>query len=102
MVQNGTVSRPSVPYHLEMSVKELTLKQLLSVSCSTCGAAPGQQCILHYGGVRFAPHPTRRFDLIRNERISGLIAMEQGEIAKFKIAARLKKNVRDPGRASAL
>ena len=48
--------------------------------------------MLHYGGVRFGPHPTRKFDLIRNERLSGLIAMEQGEIAKLKVAARLKKN----------
>jgi hypothetical protein len=75
IVQNGTVLRPSAPYHLGMTVKELTLQQLLSVYCSTCGAAPGEQCVLHYGGVRFAPHPTRKFDRIRNERLSGSIAI---------------------------
>jgi hypothetical protein len=101
-VQNGTVLRPSAPYHLGMTVKELTLQQLLSVSCSTCGAAPGEQCVLHYGGVRFAPHPTRKFDQIRNERLCGLIAMEQGEIAKLKMAARLKKNARSLGLLSNL
>jgi hypothetical protein len=75
-----------------MSVKQPTLKQMLSVSCSTCGAAPGDQCVLHYGGVRFAPHPTRKFDQIRNERLSGLIAMEQVEIDKLRAAARLTRN----------
>jgi hypothetical protein len=75
-----------------MNTKEFTLKQVLSVTCSTCGAAPGEPCVLHYGRARFAPHPARKFDRIRNERLSGLIAMEQGT-AKLRAAAQLKKNV---------
>jgi hypothetical protein len=91
----GMLVRPAEGWWIgvkTMSVRQPTLKQLLSVTCSTCGAAPGEQCVLHYGGVRFAPHPTRKFDQIRNERLSGLIAMEQVEIAKLKLAARLSRN----------
>jgi hypothetical protein len=95
IVQNGTVLRPGVFYPAGMA-KELTQRQLLSVSCSTCGAAPGDQCVLHDGGVRFSPHPARKFEKVRNELLL-IQTMQKMEAARHKVAARFKENVRSPG-----
>jgi hypothetical protein len=43
-----------------MKVKELTRKQQSSIRCPTCGAAPGERCVLNSGGLRFEPHPDRK------------------------------------------
>ena len=40
--------------------KELTLKQMLSVPCPTCGAAIGEGCELHTGALRTEPHRDRK------------------------------------------
>jgi hypothetical protein len=40
--------------------KELTLKQILSVPCNTCGAALGEVCELHTGAPRSEPHRDRK------------------------------------------
>jgi len=47
-----------------MKTKELTLKQINSVPCTTCWAAIGEACELHSGALCFAPHPDRRFSAI--------------------------------------
>jgi len=47
-----------------MKTKELTVKQINSVRCTTCWAAIGEPCELHSGGMRFAPHQDRRFAAI--------------------------------------
>jgi len=39
---------------------ELNPKQVLSVRCPTCGAAPGKQCELSTGQPRTDPHRDRR------------------------------------------
>ncbi|MGB8064065.1 MAG: hypothetical protein WCF26_19390, partial [Candidatus Sulfotelmatobacter sp.] len=43
-----------------MKVKELTPKQILSVPCTTCGAAIGEACELHTGDLRTEPHRDRK------------------------------------------
>jgi hypothetical protein len=43
-----------------VKTKELTLKQILSVFCATCGAAIGEACELHTGALRFEPHRDRK------------------------------------------
>jgi hypothetical protein len=40
--------------------KELTLKQILSVPCPTCGAATEEPCELHTGAPRTEPHRDRK------------------------------------------
>jgi hypothetical protein len=44
-----------------MKTRELTLKQINSMPCTTCWAAIGEACELHSGALRFAPHQDRRF-----------------------------------------
>jgi hypothetical protein len=44
-----------------MKFTELTIKQVLSIACPTCGVAAGQQCIRHSGGEpRVEPHIARK------------------------------------------
>jgi len=43
-----------------MKTKELTLKQILSVPCPTCGAATEEACELHTGARRTEPHRDRK------------------------------------------
>jgi len=43
-----------------MKTKELTPKQILSVRCRTCGAAPGEVCELNTGAPRTGPHWDRK------------------------------------------
>jgi hypothetical protein len=43
-----------------VKTKELTPKQILSVPCSTCGAAVGEVCELHTGAPRTEPHRDRK------------------------------------------
>jgi hypothetical protein len=43
-----------------VKTKELTLKQMLSVPCPTCGAALDEGCVLHTGARRTAPHRDRK------------------------------------------
>jgi len=40
--------------------RELTRKQILSVPCTTCGAAIGEGCELHTGALRTEPHRDRK------------------------------------------
>jgi 4-hydroxy-3-methylbut-2-en-1-yl diphosphate synthase IspG/GcpE len=43
-----------------VKTKELTLKQILFVSCPTCGAATKEVCELHSGAPRTEPHRDRK------------------------------------------
>jgi len=43
-----------------MKTKELTPKQILSVPCTTCGAAIGEACELNTGDLRIEPHRDRK------------------------------------------
>ena len=47
-------------YYLVVKTKELIPKQILSVPCTTCGAAIGEVCELHTGAPRTEPHRDRR------------------------------------------
>ena len=47
-------------HHVVMKTKELTLKQILSVPCPTCGAATKESCELHTGARRTEPHRDRK------------------------------------------
>ena len=49
-----------MPHHAGMKSKELTAKQILSVPCTTCGAAVGEACELHTGALRTEPHRERK------------------------------------------
>jgi hypothetical protein len=43
-----------------VKTKELTLKQIFSVSCPTCGAAKEEACELHTGAMGTEPHRDRK------------------------------------------
>jgi hypothetical protein len=45
---------------IAVKTKELTLKQILSVLCPTCGAATEEACVLHTGAPREEPHRDRK------------------------------------------
>jgi hypothetical protein len=60
-VLNGTVLRLVLSHRLRMKKKDLTAKQLSSVSCPTCGVAAGKRCVLHSGTLRSEPHVDRKF-----------------------------------------
>jgi len=47
-------------HYAGMKSKELTLKQILSVPCTTCGAAVEEVCELHTGAPRTEPHRDRK------------------------------------------
>jgi hypothetical protein len=49
-----------VVYSVAMKTKELTLQEILSVPCLTCGAATAEPCELHSGALRREPHRDRR------------------------------------------
>jgi hypothetical protein len=43
-----------------MKTKELGVKQINSVRCTTCGAATGEPCELHSGALRFEAYWDRK------------------------------------------
>jgi hypothetical protein len=43
-----------------MKKKDLTLQQLRSVPCPTCGVPAGDRCLLHSGGLRSDSHVNRK------------------------------------------
>jgi hypothetical protein len=45
-----------------MRMRDLTLTQLSSVACPTCGAAVGERCLLHSGAPRSEPHVDRKLN----------------------------------------
>ena len=47
-------------HYIAVKTKELTLKQILSVPCPTCGAAAEKACELHTGTLRTEPHRDRK------------------------------------------
>jgi hypothetical protein len=47
-------------HYVVVKTKKLTLKQILSVPCTTCGAAIGEACELHTGTLRIEPHRDRK------------------------------------------
>jgi hypothetical protein len=47
-------------HYRDVKTKELTPKQVLSVPCTTCGAAVGEVCELHTGAPRTEPHRDRK------------------------------------------
>ena len=53
-------SRLGTLHDVGVKTKELTPKQILSVPCTTCGAAIGEACELHTGAPRTEPHRDRK------------------------------------------
>jgi hypothetical protein len=47
-------------HYVVVKTRELTPKQILSVPCTTCGAAVGEACELHTGTPRTEPHRDRK------------------------------------------
>jgi hypothetical protein len=47
-------------HYVAVKSKDLTLKQMLSVPCPTCGAAIEEPCELHTGALRTEPHRDRK------------------------------------------
>jgi hypothetical protein len=47
-----------------MKKKDLTLHQLRSVPCPTCGVPAGDRCLLHSGGLRSDSHVDRKLAAI--------------------------------------
>jgi len=55
-----------------MSIRNLTIEQLSSVPCPTCGVGPRELCVLHSGGSRSDPHLDRKFaavEVIKTKRL---------------------------------
>jgi hypothetical protein len=55
-----------------MRMSHLTVKQLFSVPCPTCGVATGERCLLNSGAPRSEPHVDRRLsaaEAIEKKRI---------------------------------
>jgi hypothetical protein len=50
-----------------LAMRKTSAKRILAIPCPTCGAKPGEQCELHSGQPRNAPHRDRR--LTAKERI---------------------------------
>ena len=48
------------PYDGRVKSRELSLKQILSVPCPTCGASVKEVCELHTGTPRTEPHRDRK------------------------------------------
>ena len=59
-VLNGTALRLVLSHPIQMRMSDMTAKQLFSVSCPTCGVAPGERCLLHSGAPRTEPHLDRK------------------------------------------
>ena len=71
-VLNGTVLRLVLSHLIHMRMSDLTAEQLFSVPCPTCGAAPGERCLLHSGAPRSEPHVDRKLcaaEAIETKRI---------------------------------
>ena len=47
-------------HYVVVKTKDLILKQILSVPCTTCSAAIGEACELHTGALRTEPHRDRK------------------------------------------
>jgi hypothetical protein len=47
-------------HYVVVKTKELTLKQMLSVPCPTCGAKATEVCELQTGALRTEPHRDRK------------------------------------------
>jgi hypothetical protein len=58
-----------------MKAVDLAPKQILSVSCPTCGAVPGKRCELSAGGLRNTPH--------RDRELSAAEALERATADRF-------------------
>ncbi|SPF41883.1 hypothetical protein SBA1_400028 [Candidatus Sulfotelmatobacter kueseliae] len=58
--QNCAFLQREMSHHVVMKIRELTPKQILSVPCTTCGAAVGEVCELHTGAPRTEPHRDRK------------------------------------------
>ena len=58
--QNWAFLHRGMSHHAVMKTRELTPKQILSVPCTTCGAAVGEDCELHTGAPRTEPHRDRK------------------------------------------
>jgi hypothetical protein len=57
------IEHPSAPetlHYVVVKTRKLSLKQILSVPCTTCGAAVGEACELHTGDPRTEPHRDRK------------------------------------------
>ena len=70
--------------------KELTLKQMLSVPCPTCGAAIGEGCELHTGALRTEPHRDRKLsaaEAVETERSKRLQPVRESHSIFFWITS---------------
>jgi hypothetical protein len=52
--------QPETLHYVVVKTRDLTLKQILSVPCTTCGATIGEACELHTGDPRTEPHRDRK------------------------------------------
>jgi len=47
-------------HYVGVKTRELTAEEILSLPCTTCGAAVGEPCGLHTGALRSEPHRDRK------------------------------------------
>jgi hypothetical protein len=74
-----------------VKTKELTPEQILSIPCTTCGAAIGEVCELHTGLPRTEPHRDRKLsaaDAVELQRKTGKLIT--GKL-KFKLKLKTGK-----------
>jgi len=53
------------PHSIRVKKSELTLKQISSVRCPTCGVPARTRCVLHSGAPRSESHVDRKFAAIK-------------------------------------
>ena len=73
-----------------MKTKELTAEQILSIPCTTCGAAIGEVCELHTGAPRTEPH--------RDRKLSAADAVELKQKTGKLITGKLKLKLQKTGK----
>jgi hypothetical protein len=60
MSNSEHLSSSGTVHYVAVKTKELTLKQILSVPCPTCGATTQEACQLHAGALRTEHHRDRK------------------------------------------
>lgn len=78
-----------------MKKRELSTRQLSSVSCPTCGVAAGQRCLLHSGALRAEPHLDRKFSAIEALQTRHAISQQNRRINQP-----LRSNIEAPPKIS--
>jgi len=60
LCKTAQIQHARLSHACSMKLKDLTAKQLSSISCPTCGVGAGERCIMYSGAERLSPHVERK------------------------------------------